>query len=192
MSPEDIRRAQQMAASMPPEQMASHASSFAAGMGGAPAPQASSQYDTCMRLKNEGNALHGQKRFREAAEKYEQALASVQGESAWAAAGCLELLCWCWTDCYGQGWARLVRQLGMGCACFALAMPLPDAGCLRGCAPERGREKGCMAVLCLNIRVDRDCHPGQLSCLHNVLKSSPAGSALQFQPLNSCYILVGI
>ncbi|GAB4821916.1 hypothetical protein N2152v2_008962 [Parachlorella kessleri] len=81
MSPEEMQRAQQVASNLPPEQVAQQAGNFEAGMSAMSAQQ-KYQYDGSMQLKNEGNTLHGQRRFQEAAEKYERALSNLQGHTS--------------------------------------------------------------------------------------------------------------
>lgn len=128
MSPEDLRRAQQMAANMPPEHLASQAGNYAgaaasgsrtAGAGA----QSQSHYNAALQLKTEGNGLFGQRRYREAAAKYESAITRLQGERCALVAGFAGCIAGLWPGRQRKLLRLLLRA--RSCAATALSMHAP-------------------------------------------------------------------
>lgn len=95
-SPEDLRRAQQVASTMTPEALAAQTAAAtshmarqasAAGSAASAAPEPSSALARAARLKDQGNAHFGQRRYERAIELYAEAVGVVRSETVRLAPG---------------------------------------------------------------------------------------------------------
>lgn len=83
------------------------------------------QLAAAAQLKQEGNKLHGAKRFREAAEKYERAVSNLQGGlSRWMRLRVVELVGWP-HDTRLASCVYSCRPCLSLCTCICLHLPLP-------------------------------------------------------------------
>lgn len=78
MTPEQRRSVQEAAANLPPETLVQQASTAQQNL----TSHQKYQYDASMQLKAEGNKLHSLKKFREAAEKYQQAIQNLTAHAS--------------------------------------------------------------------------------------------------------------
>ncbi|PSC71444.1 outer envelope 61-like [Micractinium conductrix] len=110
-TPEQIAQMRAAAASVTPDVLAAQAGAAASSMG---AQQPQQGLGGAAALKAEGNRLHGAKQWRAAAEKYERALQSIEGDTSPQAR---ELRTSCHSNlasCFLQlaDWQRCVEQCG--------------------------------------------------------------------------------